>query len=95
MESRDTVSQIEELGMSEWRLIDESTPRKKTILFYAETFELDNGAMNWRMETGYIYPYDDGKEDWYWAGQRLEEWDYKPTHWIPLPTPPVANQQTL
>lgn len=77
------------IGSEEWQPIDENTPRKKTLLFWGDTGELGDGAVNWRMETGYIYPYDDdGKEDWYWAGQRLNEWDHKPTHWMPLPAPP-------
>jgi hypothetical protein len=75
----------------EWKVIDENTPRKKTLLFWGETGRLSDDAMNWRMETGYIYPYDaDGKEGWYWAGKCLREWDHKPTHWIPLPTPPTT-----
>lgn len=79
--------------MSEWKPIDENTPRKKTILFWGETSELGDGIMNWRMDTGYIYSYGHGDEDWYWAGQRLNKWDHKPTHWMPLPSPPDHDQK--
>lgn len=72
-------------------MIDKNTPRKETLLFWGETGKLYDGKMNWKLETGYIYPYPYApheREDIYWGGYRLDEWDHKPTHWMKLPEPP-------
>lgn len=74
------------MRITEWQPVAK-VPKKKIVLFWGRTFELENGVRNWKMETGYIHPYDGG-EDWYWGGSLLREYDYFPTHWIPLPEPP-------
>lgn len=77
--------------MSEWKPIDENTPRMKVILMWGETYDLGS-RKNWKMATGSIHRYDDiGPEEIIWDGQNLQDWDYKPTHWMPIPEPPAST----
>lgn len=73
--------------MGEWQDIS-TAPRGKIILMFGYTYELEGGVRNWKLETGSIQRFSDGEEDWYWGGSRLADYDYRPTHWQPLPAPP-------
>lgn len=76
--------------MSEWETIV-TAPRMKTILLWAVTDLSDDGEVrNWKMETGFLGTYDDEQSEWHWP-HRLEEYDVKPTHWMPLPAPPAGG----
>ena len=76
----------------EWQPI-ETAPRRRIVLFWGETYQLEDGKKNWKMETGSIQPWGEEGEDCYWGSSRLKEYDYFPTHWMPLPEPPNVSHK--
>lgn len=82
--------------MTDWQPI-ETAPKMRTILLFAITLVHDDGTvLNWKMATG---SWDEGYEDerskergltpWHWDGHRLRVYEHQPTHWQPLPPPPI------
>lgn len=73
--------------MSQWRDIA-SAPRQRIILLWAITC---HDPPNWKMGSGNCAVNYDGDLEWTWDGRILREWEPKPTHWQPLPEPPIAG----
>lgn len=86
--------------MSDWRTIDSAPKDKKLIVGY------QNEAGHWRTIMARYYfagtldAYDDSEEDeyapegWYEESdshENLLPTDKPPTHWMPLPDPPVST----
>ena len=70
----------------DWRPI-ETAPKMKTILLFAVTDIDETGEVkNWRMATGFWHT---GYEEWEWEGRTVKSYDHQPTHWMPLPEPPM------
>jgi len=81
-----------------WRDI-ETAPKMRTILLFAVTDVDEHGTVkNWKMATG---SWNEGYEDerskaqgltpWEWDGHRVRVYEIHPTHWMPLPKPPVPD----
>ena len=72
--------------MTAWQPI-ETAPKMKNILMWAATDISDFGEIrNWKIATGY---WSTGHDAWIWDGSALKTFDVKPTHWMPLPDPPL------
>jgi hypothetical protein len=71
-----------------WRTID-SAPVQRLLLLWALA---DTETGNWKMATGFWMPgYRDEPGCWEWEGRRLKPYDLQPTHWMPLPNPPMSR----
>lgn len=74
--------------MWNWQPI-ETAPLMKTIILWAATDIAEDGKiLNWKMETGWKHLLD-GSDFWIWDGRLLTLYDIQPTHWMPLPEPPL------
>jgi hypothetical protein len=74
--------------MTDWQSI-ETAPKMKNILLWAATDVSDSGEIkNWKMDTGY---WSTGAECWTWSGYQVRKYDIQPTHWQPLPPPPIVR----
>lgn len=67
-----------------WQSI-ETAPGMKIILLFAVTHEENGVIKNWKMAAGC----KDCDGMWLWDGRAVKAWDIKPTHWMPLPEPPL------
>lgn len=72
-----------------------TAPKMRTILLFAATE--DGTVKNWKMATGAWHTgYEDERSKachltpWNWGGSQLKIYDVQPTHWMPLPDPPVV-----
>lgn len=65
-----------------WQHI-ETAPKMREILLWADTSTAD--FRNWKMASGY---YHDRMNVWIWAGEQVRNWEFPPTHWMPLPAAP-------
>lgn len=76
-----------------WQPI-ESAPKMRTVLMFAVTDIGDDGRVNnWKMATGHLTEGRAGRNnetDVQWDGHQLKVYDHQPTHWQPLPLPPVS-----
>jgi hypothetical protein len=70
-----------------WQSI-ETAPNMRTILLFCIT---DPQTGNWKMETGFRRLEADDTLTWVWEGRLLKPYDHQPTHWQPLPPPPIAS----
>lgn len=76
-------------GEAAWQSV-ETAPEMKTILLFAVTDVADDGQVkNWRMGTGF----KDRHNGWNWEGRIQKPYEIPPTHWMPLPKPPLAEGQ--
>jgi hypothetical protein len=67
-----------------WQPI-ETAPLQKILLLFAVTDISENGEVrNWKMATGSA-----DHRGWLWGGHMVQPWDVVPTHWMPLPEPPL------
>jgi hypothetical protein len=81
-----------------WQPI-ETAPKMRTILLFAVTDLADDGTvLNWKTATGSWHTgYEDdrskaqGLTPWEWDGHRVKVYELHPTHWMPLPDPPIAE----
>jgi hypothetical protein len=73
--------------MSGWRPIG-TAPRMKCILLWGATDVAEGEIKNWKMDTGY---WSTGAETWVWEGRQVRKYDPQPTHWMPLPEPPIIG----
>ncbi len=72
--------------MPEWSMI-ESAPKARTVLLFAVTDVGDDGQVkNWKMQSGY---WSDSYGAWVWEGRPVQKYEIQPTHWRPMPDPPV------
>ena len=72
--------------MSKWQLI-ETAPKQKVILLFAVT---SSDPENWKMDTGHWLDGFRGEPGyWIWEGRKLAAYEIQPTHWMPLPEPPL------
>lgn len=69
--------------MSEWQPI-ETAPRNKIVLLFGRYHYQPE---NWKIHSGYVQE----QGGCVWNGERLTEYSMKPTHWMPLPKPPVES----
>jgi len=69
----------------EWQPI-ETAPVMRSVLLFAVTERDGDTITNWKMGSGH----KDHAGDWEWCGFRIRLWDHQPTHWMPLPEPPVS-----
>lgn len=84
--------------MSTWQPIA-TAPKMQTILLFAVTDTAPDGrVLNWKMATGSWHEgYEDerskarGLTPWQWDGHQLRVYELHPTHWMPLPDPPVTS----
>jgi hypothetical protein len=78
--------------MNEWKTI-ETAPKMNIVLLFAVTdIGKDGSAKNWKMATGWWHT---GAECWVWDdGNQVRKYDIQPTHWQPLPAPPVEQAKT-
>ena len=88
---RAAESSADTVRPDEWQPI-ETAPKQKILMFFAVTEWNDDGSVaNWKMATG---SYNDGWATeqllWTWDGRVLEDGNILPTHWQPIPTPPVT-----
>ncbi len=87
--------------MSDWQPI-ETAPKMRTILLFAVTDVAEDGTVrNWKMATGSWHTgYEDersravGYSPWTWDGHQVRSYEVHPTHWMPLPAPPVRRDRT-
>lgn len=76
--------------MTEWQPI-KTAPAMKIILLFAVTDIGPNGEVrNWKMATGCQHTGSKDDEWWEWEGRILKAWEIHPTHWMPMPDPPVT-----
>lgn len=81
-----------------WQPI-ETAPKMQTILLFAVSDIGDDGEVkNWKMATGYWHTgFEDaldkarGNTPWCWDGERVKVYELHPTHWMPLPRQPSAD----
>jgi hypothetical protein len=66
-----------------WQPI-ETAPKMRGVMLWADTSTPD--FRNWKMGTGYFSTAHDA---WIWEGEIVRKWAHPPTHWQPLPSPPV------
>lgn len=84
-----------------WQPI-ETAPKMRTILLFAVSDVDEHGSVkNWKMATGSWHTgYEDerskaaGLTPWEWDGHRVKVYELHPTHWMPLPAPPSAGEET-
>lgn len=76
-------AEIEQLrAASQWRKIDDSTPRQTPLLVWHPGFGMGGwNAMAWDA---------DGWRETASDGRRLKD-GYEPSHWQPLPSPPTQD----
>ena len=81
-------------SLPKWEPI-ETAPKMKTILLFAVTdIDEDGTVRNWKMATGSWntgWENDDKYSPWEW-GRHLHKYDTQPTHWQPLPRPPLIEE---
>ena len=77
--------------MSDWQPI-ETVPKMKIVLLWAVTdLGPDGEVRNWKMATGCRCTGSEAREWWEWSGYILRDYDIPPTHWMPLPDPPLTS----
>jgi hypothetical protein len=86
VEASQTVSQ--DRAVEAWQPI-ETAPPMKTVVMWCDTSTPD--LANWRMDTG--YKTQDGCFNW--NGRIIAPWDFQPTHWMPLPSPPAFKKSEV
>ena len=92
------LRQAESPALGEWRPI-ESAPKMQTIILFAVTEQFADGSpQNWKMATGAWHTGYDcetsraaGYTPWTWDGRQLKTYDVQPTHWLPIPSPPISG----
>ena len=72
--------------MSEWISVEDRLPEEGIqVLIYT-----------WRKFRGYVEIVSPRRamysRDGHWTA--ISSWDFEPTHWMPLPTPPEANDES-
>jgi len=65
-----------------------SAPKMQVVILFAVT-DVEGGVVkNWKMGSGcYLI----GHDAWEWQGRVLKDYEHQPTHWQPLPKPPVVQ----
>jgi hypothetical protein len=71
-----------------WILIDENTPKMKSLLLWGDTTYHDDFP-NWKMDTGYFCH---ERNSWVWEGRTVQKGDFIPTHWMELPKIPESKK---
>ena len=79
-----------------WQPI-ETAPKMRTLLLFAVTDVAADGTVrNWKMASGsWLTGYEDersklaGYTPWQWDGHQVKVYEVAPTHWMPLPVPPL------
>lgn len=79
-----------------WQPID-TAPKDRAILLFAVTDVAEDGtALNWKTAVGsYKETHDSelsqryGYSPWVWEGRPVYSYQAQPTHWMPLPEPPL------
>ena len=67
-----------------WQPI-ETAPVMTTVILFALTEPMSAARRNWHIGSGF---YHESEGCWWWEGRALKSYDWQPTHWQPLPTPP-------
>jgi hypothetical protein len=76
-----------------WQPI-ETAPKDGTPVIIAERTDLSNGSTNWYIDTAVnYYETDIRSKDVWFEREGSEVVCDEPTHWQPLPTPPVSRPQ--
>ena len=86
-ECSEVKSALEAAEAAAWEPI-EISPKMKNVLMFAIT---DTETGNWKMDTGY---WNSSAECWVWEGRQIRKYDTQPTHFIPLPPPPIPSSPT-
>jgi len=70
--------------MSEWKTIDSAPKETKVLCYWASEHP---SGIGWTVDTARLYVYPRRKQ---WANPEDSDDEYRdPTHWMPLPNPPV------